>query len=662
MTTNRKKQIRFLFLLVIVALLIAFAGLYLNEKVITTIGVISAIILTLCTIPGIEARLPKRITLEELDQQNREQILASFYKSWIEGVLHKNTEAGEFYVDYELQANAIDTSYQYDNFYHIPQDIRQALREIGEQLLILGKPGAGKSILLLQLAEILYEEAKNNYKSQMPLIFNLSSWLGKREKLEDWLIDEIDRNYKIDKKIAKDWLNRNKFVLLLDGLDEVSQKYRDECIEAINDYNKSMKNLRLIISSRVEDYAILRTKLNLKGAIFLKDLTDSKINSYLSGEKNEGVRQLIKNEPIAKDLAKEPFFLNIMKLIYEGRPYKGSPHFQLKNENPKEQLLKEYVYDRLKNEDIKKISHYLAWISHKITKNDLDRFYIEELQSSDLNQSNQNLYIWFMIAIFAIIFIAGSMFISKWTIVEIIGYGVLGGSMGLASGKKSIKVFDKLTWSFKKGYIKHSLSGGIFVANQMAPIMGILFVLLSISIDSLFESNINFVNWLFSGIALVCIMWLIICLIFTVIIGFIISLDTKIYRETRFKPNQGIKQSFIYGLIMEFLFGLFFGLIYLLVIRHINGLIVGFILGLYFALLSDGYTRLVSGLNTFIQHITLRFILWRAKLAPLNYAKFLIHCSELGLLRQVGGGFIFRHRYLQEYFAQEWEKSHPSTE
>jgi hypothetical protein len=36
---------------------------------------------------------------------------------------------------------------------------------------------------------------------------------------------------------------------------------------------------------------------------------------------------------------------------------------------------------------------------------------------------------------------------------------------------------------------------------------------------------------------------------------------------------------------------------------------------------------------------------------PLRYVRFLDHAARLNLLHKVGGGYIFIHRSLQEYFA-----------
>ena len=60
---------------------------------------------------------------------------------------------------------------------------------------------------------------------------------------------------------------------------------------------------------------------------------------------------------------------------------------------------------------------------------------------------------------------------------------------------------------------------------------------------------------------------------------------------------------------------------------------------------------LLGGLRPFLQHFTLRFWLWRTGSLPWNLIAFLDEAAERLLLRKVGGGYIFVHRLLLEYFA-----------
>jgi hypothetical protein len=62
-------------------------------------------------------------------------------------------------------------------------------------------------------------------------------------------------------------------------------------------------------------------------------------------------------------------------------------------------------------------------------------------------------------------------------------------------------------------------------------------------------------------------------------------------------------------------------------------------------------SRLGNGGFAYLQHYSLRFLLWRNDYAPWNYIGFLDYAAERVFLRKVGGGYIFTHRLLMEYFA-----------
>jgi hypothetical protein len=65
----------------------------------------------------------------------------------------------------------------------------------------------------------------------------------------------------------------------------------------------------------------------------------------------------------------------------------------------------------------------------------------------------------------------------------------------------------------------------------------------------------------------------------------------------------------------------------------------------------SGLGGLLFGGLFFIKHFVLRLFLWLSRSAPLNYVAFLAQAKDLLFLRQVGGGYIFTHRLLREYFA-----------
>jgi hypothetical protein len=112
-------------------------------------------------------------------------------------------------------------------------------------------------------------------------------------------------------------------------------------------------------------------------------------------------------------------------------------------------------------------------------------------------------------------------------------------------------------------------------------------------------------------------------------------------------PNQGIKLSLKNSLAVVLVTLLTFGLT--------GGLIYG--LGRGLDLLGRGLSSgLIIGLNrggsAVIEDYALRLTLWLNGYTPFKFVKFLDQCARLILLIKVGGGYIFIHPMLLEYFAE----------
>ncbi|WP_316967693.1 NACHT domain-containing protein [Candidatus Methanocrinis alkalitolerans] len=118
------------------------------------------------------------------------------------------------------------------------------------------------------------------------------------------------------------------------------------------------------------------------------------------------------------------------------------------------------------------------------------------------------------------------------------------------------------------------------------------------------------------------------------IVTAILGLDDGEDREIELDEDRGN-----FGLIVGLIVGLFVGLSVGLSVRLSVGLSVGLFTGLIFA-----------GVNV-IEHFVLRLILCREDFLPWRLVPFLDYAAERIFLRKVGGGYVFVHRMLMEYFA-----------
>jgi hypothetical protein len=130
----------------------------------------------------------------------------------------------------------------------------------------------------------------------------------------------------------------------------------------------------------------------------------------------------------------------------------------------------------------------------------------------------------------------------------------------------------------------------------------------------------------------------------------------------RTRPNEGIRNSLrngvvfglVYGLLVGVLSGVLLTVVRLVALTHLppGTLLVGGLSdGLGFGLAAAGVVWASSGGLASVQHGLFRLLLWRANCMPWRYARFLDYTAECLLLRKVGGGYLFMHRLLLDYFA-----------
>ncbi|MEO1559253.1 MAG: hypothetical protein AAFS12_06325, partial [Cyanobacteria bacterium J06632_19] len=68
-------------------------------------------------------------------------------------------------------------------------------------------PGAGKTTMLLKLAEELVERAKEDSTKAVPVLFSLPTWNSDKQSIKDWLIEQLKEKYGVRKDIGFQWVD-----------------------------------------------------------------------------------------------------------------------------------------------------------------------------------------------------------------------------------------------------------------------------------------------------------------------------------------------------------------------------------------------------------------------------------------------------------------------
>ncbi|MGX8907851.1 hypothetical protein ACR820_21975 [Streptomyces netropsis] len=101
------------------------------------------------------------------------------------------------------------------------------------RLVVLGEPGAGKTVLAILLALGLLKGRSRG--GPVPVLLAASSWDPVCESLDDWIVHTLASSYYGGRHdIPRKLLDRGLLLPILDGLDEIPESARRAAIHAIN--------------------------------------------------------------------------------------------------------------------------------------------------------------------------------------------------------------------------------------------------------------------------------------------------------------------------------------------------------------------------------------------------------------------------------------------
>ncbi len=191
--------------------------------------------------------------------------------------------------------------------------------ELGRQLLILGEPGAGKTTMMLELAEDLLKRARADNAQPIPVLLNLSFWKDPQQSIFNWLVGELKSKYGIPQDLAQRWLKEKQLLPLLDGLDEVAPQHQKACAKALNAWltdDIEQQPCGVLICCRREEYQqVVQQPLVLYGAIYLQALTIEQIEDYFTQFRLQDVWRTVQQDEALQKLLTRPLFLSMFGLV-----------------------------------------------------------------------------------------------------------------------------------------------------------------------------------------------------------------------------------------------------------------------------------------------------------------------------------------------------------
>ncbi|HAO11019.1 MAG TPA: signal transduction protein [Planktothrix sp. UBA8407] len=573
--------------------------------------------------------------------RNRQALLNKVKNYWVKGVLEgslSNRARIELGLEERLDAVQLDWETPEQPRRSLPKGTK-AINQFdkmgkGCTLLILGAPGAGKTTTLLELTSELINRAEQDINLLIPVVFNLSSWAAtKKQTIAEWLVEELDSRYQIPEKFGADWVKNEQLLLLLDGLDEVSEDRRNHCVVAINEFKQSHGVTEIVVCSRIKDYEALSSRLKFQGAIFIEDLTLEEINDYFdnAADKLQGVKAAWINDDVLQELTKTPLILSVIAIAYEGMSIEDLPKMTLKER--RKHLFNKYIekmFNRRKNScrySNKLTITWLTWLAKVMSTDSQTVFLIERLQPKFMSDKEKSKYRTILFIIPLLLGFILMIFLSTSTIINCLIFLVLfrfGMILSTTSTIKPMLSFDKEVIELI-GVLIFLLVGGGLIGGGLGFIFA-RYVFHDESVTLFYAAKITLIGTFIGTIP---------------ITFFLLFNFEEFVIESIVKPNQGIWTSLKNGLFLLFIFIFVLGIFSILVnFSLVWSTAIAVLLGIF-----------SSGIFACIQHFALRIFLYRSGKIPWNYARFLDYATERIFLQKVGGGYIFIHRLLLDHFA-----------
>ncbi|OYD95161.1 hypothetical protein CDG77_10585 [Nostoc sp. 'Peltigera membranacea cyanobiont' 213] len=573
-------------------------------------------------------------------------------------------------------------------------------QEIAGKLLILGAPGAGKTTTQLELAQALVIRAEEQPDYFVPVLFNLSSWKDDRQSIADWLVAELKSKYGVSAKLGKEWIDSQKLLLLLDGLDELGPVWQEPCIRAINKLLQGeCRPQFIVVCSRTEEYTSYKTRLKINGTVCLQPLTTNQIYTYLVEVNHADLHVLISKQPDLLELIKIPLLLSIVVLAYQeifinswenmteerwnSMTAEAWDKMQSIDSFNLQYLLISYirrmlawdidskVYTNQKFPTTQQTKLWLTWLAQQLDREAQTEFLSESIQPTCLNKDIQK---W----VYRIIFML-NIWLTSGVIGFVFGSISFGFFKGIALGLffAFIVTFNLISSSFSNFIFTKYNSNTYNLGKVRQRVLDYSSVLLRDSFRFNIDepiSPIGYVHWSFKkvfnillinlgqGVLICCFLisafqqtvigGLIFVSVF-IIVNLLISgsgIFEKPDIENKTVFNQSVKQSIrISGLVAVFTCLSFMILFWINRIWKTTTITELFLI---FGLLLGIFRWQATGGLFCIQHFSLRLVLYFNGYIPWNYSRFLDYCTERMLLQRVGGRYRFIHKLLQDHFAQ----------
>lgn len=243
------------------------------------------------------------------------------------------------------------------------------------RLVVLGKPGAGKTTFLKRITTQCI--TGQIFPQQVPVFVTLKHFTETKQQpdLFDYIVQQCSDNGVDDAdSVVEKLLNQGRLLLLLDGLDEVSPADSARVVDNIRQFSERFHRNQFIVTCRI---AAKEFTLELFTEIEVEDFDDQQIAVFVTKwfalkdpTKTEHFLRQFKKNPRVQQLARNPLLLTLLCWWFEdsgnfsanrSELYEAGIFVLLKKWDTKRNIERDQVYKGLSHKRKEDMLSQIAW-------------------------------------------------------------------------------------------------------------------------------------------------------------------------------------------------------------------------------------------------------------------------------------------------------------